>query len=249
MNRHLAIPADFNLDSEWARVPLRYWGDALDYERRDLVACEAWRDDAAIDITAVVGAMHPDHAGRSWAELLEHGPRMADNLALFRANPGYYTAGARKEPGMDYVSVDGERWFIGGDGHHRTCIARFGFADDGASFMLGGVSTMIFTVDAELQEALEAVRRAMSDRRIAADIRPSRTHVGREDGPGRRRDRYRIAVAMSLHGHERIALDRGAFLAARDMLQDEPRFMLHLPGYRLWLARKLNRLARSGGHA
>jgi len=246
MSRRLEIPAEFNLDSEWARVPLRYWGDVLDNERRDLVACEEWRDNSAIDITAVVGTMHPDYADGSWVDLLCHGKRMTSNLALFKTNPGYYTDTARKVPVMDYVSLDGEHWFIGGDGNHRTCIARFAFAGDDRQFLLKGVSTTTFTIDTEMREAVDTLRHAMVKRRVAADIRPERTHVGREDGPGWRRDRYRIVVAMNIHGHGRIALDRDALLAARDMLEGEPRFKRYLPGYRLWLVGRLRRLARSG---
>lgn len=237
------IPANFALDRDWTQVPLRSWDHILTDELRHLVTCEEWQDNSDIDITSVVGTMHPDYAGGSWVDLLTYGKRMSDNLTLYEQNPDYYTNANRKLPVMDYASVDGKDWFIGGDGNHRTCIARFGFAGNGAPFALKGISTNLYTIDTGLKQAIDDLRQMLQSRNINAIIRPERAHIGREDGAGWKRDIFQISVTLTAWSFGGMILNRKAVFAALQTIQSEPRLARYIPLYRMRLMERLRRLA------
>lgn len=106
---------------------------------------------ATLDVFRVVGTGDERYAACTWLDLLRGAERIGSRLAQLEADPSYYEQPITDHPPA-YFSFDGQRWFIGGDGHHRTVIARFLFAIEGrARTALGGVTLMRYHVDDELR--------------------------------------------------------------------------------------------------
>ncbi len=173
----------------WAGETIRPWDEALFSSLEPFKTRAYWTDQGSINVYRVVGTQHPDYAGRSWSWFLEGGKRMEHNLALLERNPGYYANTEPKRPSMYYVSMDGTDWYVGADGNHRTCIARFLFAETGRT-MLHGVHLTDYRFDHELHRLYHRLRELafMADPGIRVS---SVNHaVGRDDTPGWKLDHF-----------------------------------------------------------
>lgn len=179
----------------WADTPIRAW-DRDRFERlRPFMTSMYWMEAATLNVFNVVGTQHPDYAGQTWRWLLENGKRMPRNLALHRENPGYYYAEKRKEPSMYFMSLDGAEWYVGGDGNHRTCIARFDFAFSGRA-LIHGVNVTDYRFDERLADLCTRLDARVRQTRMPVLIRPSTQTVSREDAPGWMLERYRPGIAV-----------------------------------------------------
>ena len=92
-------------------------------------------EESSINIIRVIGTKHPDYQNMTWDEFLHQGKRMRLNLELFEKNPDYYLDTVHKLPTMHYVQIDSGEYYVGADGNHSTCIAKF-------FFFLKGISTL-----------------------------------------------------------------------------------------------------------
>ncbi len=182
----------------WAEEELEAWdGDVWLGERAAFVASDYWCDAGVLDVMLVAGTDHPEYQGRSWRWFLHHGRRMRRNLALLAENPGYYLArGEAKRPSMYFVSLDGHRWFVHGDGNHRTCIARFFFAMRGGGSVLDGVSLRDVRVDRVMWEAYGMLEELVRVRRLPYEVRAVREKLERRDGPGWQLERFRVRLEV-----------------------------------------------------
>lgn len=173
----------------WADETIRPWDEALFSRLEPFRTRVYWTDQGSVNVFRVVGTQHPDYAGRTWSWFLEGGKRMEANLALLERNPAYYDDTEPKRPSMYYVSMDGTDWYVGSDGNHRTCIARFLFAETGRT-MLHGVHLADYRFDHELHRLYlrltELARRADP----AILVEPVNRAVGRDDTPGWKLDYF-----------------------------------------------------------
>ena len=182
----------------WAGQTILPWDEKLFLEVAPFVTSHFWSDRHSINVYSVIGTAHPDFVYLSWDQFLATGQRMSFNKRLLHANPGYYLETDVKHPSMLYVSLDGEGWYVNGDGNHRTCLARFHFEQLNANgipskTMIHGVTVDSYRVDWALLELYRRIQRALRAGRgkHAGHLECARVHVARENGPAWKLDSYK----------------------------------------------------------
>lgn len=177
----------------WAGQRLLPWDSDAFREAAAFAIEKYWSGQQSINVFDVVGTQHPDYQGMSWAEFLERGKRMRQNLALQENNPGYYLDDVVKLPTMYYVAIDGSGWYVAGDGNHRTCIARFMFHRMGRT-MLHGVNVESYRTDRHAMEVFHALREAIAIKRLPLLVEPFREKISRQDTSGWMRENYMVGI-------------------------------------------------------
>ena len=168
--------------------PLLKW-NAAETEPYLFVKEKFWQDSASVNVFRVVGTQHPDYTGMSWIEFLEKGKRMGINLSLFRENPDYYLRTEKKVPGMYYQSIDGGVLYVGGDGNHRTAIAKAFFYLTGQT-TLHGVTVTDYRIDGEMKAAFEEIKETIKIRKLPIGVEFVSKAVSRDDSGGWMLERY-----------------------------------------------------------
>ena len=179
----------------WSRAAIDRWDENRLQSLMPFVRSHYWSDRHSVNVFAVVGTAHPDYCGMSWEQFLAAGKRMRANKALLESNPEYYFDTGVKLPTMLFVSLNGKHWYVNGDGNHRTCLAKFHFARLSAlglatQTMIHGVTIDDYRVDWRLHDAYLKLKEALRAARSPATVEGYRYHIGRDDGPGWKVDRY-----------------------------------------------------------
>lgn len=179
----------------WSRTVIDRWDDNRMQALMPFVRSHYWSDRHSINVFSVVGTAHPDYAGLTWEHFLQTGKRMPANQALLRTNPQYYFDTEVKHPSMLYVSLNGKHWYVNGDGNHRTCLAKYHFTRPdsggfGSQTMVHGVTVDDYRIDWRLYDAYLKLKEAVRERKKGESVEGYRYHVGREDGPAWKIDRY-----------------------------------------------------------
>jgi hypothetical protein len=200
----------------WSLSTIEAWDDNRLQALMPFVRTHYWSDRHSINVFSVVGTAHPDYAGLTWQRFLLEGKRMASNQALLRENPAYYYDTDVKHPSMLYVSLNGKHWYVNGDGNHRTCLAKFFFARQdargvGSQTMIHGVTVDDYRVDWRLHDAFLKLREAVRQRRKGEQVDGHRIHIGRDDGPAWKIDRYEPRIRfIDSRGEEQLLDLEGA---------------------------------------
>lgn len=216
----------------WASTVLEAWDDNRLQSLMPFVTSHYWSDRHSINVFSVTGTAHPDYIGLTWQEFLEQGKRMPVNRGLLQSNPGYYHQTAIRHPSMLYVSLDGKRWYVNGDGNHRTCLARFHFERLNAQghpsqTMIHGVHVDDYRVDWALLTVFQRLLALMNQRK-AGRIEGHRKLVARFDGPAWKHDVFEVSIRYLPAKGGEVFLDSDA---ATKLLQE----MEHGRGIRRWL--------------
>lgn len=161
---------------------------------------EYWCGKDSVNVFDVAGTAHPDYQGMTWLEFLKNGKRMSVNLRLAGTNPDYYFEQELKNPRMYYIRLDG-KLYVGGDGNHRTCVARAMFhllPDGGWRTNLHGVDVREYKTDQALRIACEALAAALEAKELRhVHVKPVREAVRREDAPGWSREYHDLVVEVT----------------------------------------------------
>ncbi len=96
---------------------------------------------------------------------------------------------------MYYLSIDDGDLFIGADGNHRTCIARFEFYRKGHD-ILHGVTVDNYHVDWKTKRLFDEFSEEIERKELPYSIRVEPETTLREDGPGWMIERYRIWIRV-----------------------------------------------------
>lgn len=179
----------------WAGQKLLAWDLAAFREAEQFAIEKYWSGQQSINIFEVVGTQHPDYQGMAWAEFLEHGKRMRQNLTLQESNPGYYLDDTVKLPTMYYIAIDGSGWYVAGDGNHRTCIARFMFHGMGRT-MLHGVNVESYRTDSHAREVFRSLRETIAMKGLPLLVEPFREKISRDDTGGWMREIFRVGIVL-----------------------------------------------------
>ena len=174
---------------------IQRWDD-MEFRKLQTFATEKyWQDSSSINVFRVVGTQHPDYGGWTWLDFLQGGKRMGLNLSLLRDNPGYYYDTTRKQPTMFFHSLDGGDMYIGGDGNHRTCIAKALFYLNGDS-MIHGVSLTDWRIDWALKKAFDELIALTVQKGLPFFIEAVQETMDRDDSSGWMREKYKPGVRV-----------------------------------------------------
>ena len=154
-----------------------------------------WQDAGSVNIFRIVGTEHPDYAGLTWLSFLELGKRMYLNLDLFDKNPGYYRETQKKIPSMYYQSIDGGDLYIGGDGNHRTAIAKAAFFLTGET-TLHGVTVTDYRIDWKFKEIYEELTELIVKKRLSYKADIISETVLRDDTAGWMLEKYDLKIKL-----------------------------------------------------
>lgn len=152
-----------------------------------------WEQNGSVNIFRVEGTTHPGCQKMTWGDFLRMGKRMEDNLERMEDNPDYYLQDVPRSPGIFFRRVDGGPWFVTKDGKHRTCIAK-------ALFLLWERTSLHGVTLTEHVLDHESMRLAERLKSRGHEVKVERRPVAREDGPGWRRDLFRVEVFVRTAG-------------------------------------------------
>jgi len=210
----------------WASDVIKAWDEERYRQLEAFVTQDYWTDQGSVNVFRVVGTQHRDYQGKTWLEFLETGKRMDLNLELYRKKPGYYQETGRKKPMMYYLTMDGLSYYVGADGNHRTCIARFDYHYREQT-VLHGVSINHMHVDVEFYQLYQQLKTVIKERKILVNLEVRRSHKGREDTPGWKLDSYQPQIV-----YEDVETLNTELLDKSDIA--EKIRMLSMPARRRW---------------
>lgn len=179
----------------WADKPIARWDQDLLDKVMPFIKSHYWCDRDSINVFSVVGTAHPDYIGLTWFEFLLQGKRMRVNQHLLETNPTYYLDTQVKHPSMLYISLDGNHWYVNGDGNHRTCLARFQFERLNAQNLstnttVHGVTCDDYRVDWEFYDTYLSIQKLLQEHPHMGSISAERKSTRREDNAGWKIDYY-----------------------------------------------------------
>jgi len=96
---------------------------------------------------------------------------------------------------MYYLTLDGLNYYIGADGNHRTCIARFDYHYRGQT-VLHGVTVNHMHVDVEFLQLYRQLKDICRERKLLVNIDAQRINQGREDTAGWKLDLYQPQIVF-----------------------------------------------------
>jgi hypothetical protein len=176
----------------WAEDILEHYSD--DGKLLLFESSKYWCDNESINIHDIVGTAHGNYSDRSWLHLLNRGIRMLNiNLPLLASNPNYYLEVARKEPKMEYTTVD-DKTYIHMEGNHRTCIARFYFYYQGLT-TLHGVKVEKHFIDHSFKTAYEHLEKIVTSA-VKCKMEVQKTTLNRVDTAGWCREFYETTAML-----------------------------------------------------
>ncbi|WP_260602918.1 hypothetical protein [Pseudomonas aeruginosa] len=118
---------------------------------------------------------------------------MPKNLLALLANPSYYLQPTERRPAIHYNTLDGLSFYIGSDGNHRTCIARFFLAEQQKS-QLHDVTLNHYQVNDAFYHLYGQLRQQVLLQGLPVQIHPERAQLGREDTAGWKMDTYQTTL-------------------------------------------------------
>ncbi len=214
-----AEPHDFdfvrrqlNAPPHWANQTLHTWSAALPRDKQPFVTRHYWTETGSVNVFRVVGTDHWDYQGKTWLQLLTDGKRMPRNLQYLDDNPSYYLEPQPRRPRIYYNTVDGLDYYVGSDGNHRTCLARFYLHEQGQS-QLHDVTVSHYHVDEIAFQTWQNAQAALHARRRPITLLPRPVQAGRDDTAGWKLDHYRLEFEWrDLDSGQDEILDRDAFI-------------------------------------
>lgn len=141
---------------------------------------KSWCDNASVNIQRVYGTSHADYIGMTWRELLSKGKRMPANLKLFQQNPDYYLRLDEKTFPPMHIHFYNGKGYVGEDGNHRTCIARF-FLYGKKSPFLHGVRLTEVQTDFRMEALFSEIQALLPG---WCSVSAVSKEVSRDDGDG-----------------------------------------------------------------
>ncbi|WP_434986923.1 hypothetical protein [Vreelandella zhaodongensis] len=182
--RHLA-----SMPPDWSLEPIKPWEAVYSRDASAFVSREYWTDTGSVNVFRVVGTMHHQYQGKTWLQFLLGGKRMQHNLQRLMDNPGYYLHPVNRRPKIDYYTIDGLDYFVGSDGNHRTCLARF-FLDQEGKSQLHEVTVHHHHLDQAFFNVYRSLQGSIREHHVAKVIWPDRRLLGRDDTAGWKVDRF-----------------------------------------------------------
>jgi hypothetical protein len=181
------------------------WDKAFPSSKQKFVVQENRKEKQTVNLSKVVGTHHQTYAGNmTWRELLNSGQRMQGPdgwISKVDKNPKLFSESSMPYHDIHYGTVDGENYYIIGEGNHRTTIAKFLFALQGVEPLLQGVTTTTYTVDWKACEAHENCLQTIERKKLKLWIQVNRQEI--ENGYRGSNCFMRFTVTCSTTGESR----------------------------------------------
>jgi len=204
---HWLVTKIKSLHQELFTSKLEFWDEGYFSTLRPFVKEFYWNSQASINVFRVKGTQHPDYQGLTWIEFLETGKRMPLNLSLFEQNPDYYLTCSSKQPTMFYQGINGGHLYIGGDGNHRTAIARAYFYIEGRN-VLHGVDLKDYRIDWEMRHVFGLIQEVVALRKLSYIVEPHQRPIKRIDSGSWMEEKYEVLIKVKdLNKREEFLLD------------------------------------------
>ncbi|WKS98612.1 MULTISPECIES: hypothetical protein [Gallibacterium] len=174
----------------WSSDKLSYWDDNKLFLAEKFKLAHYYTAQGSINVFRIIGTSHPDYAECSWLELLtKKGKRMDINLPLQEKNPDYYLNTNIKQPTMYFNTFDGLHFYVGIDGNHRSCIARFYLHQLGKTD-LHGVTINHYQIDWDFYKLYQTLMALIAQYQLPVQLTVISTHTSRQDSAGWKIDYY-----------------------------------------------------------
>ncbi|MDG2961741.1 hypothetical protein [Exercitatus varius] len=168
---------------EWANDEILAWDQQYFNLAQAFMRHHYWTSQGSINVFRVVGTAHQQYQHRPWLDLLTSGKRMDINLPLQQKKPEYYREVQPKVPMMYFNTLDGIHYYVGADGNHRTCIAKFMFYETGET-QLHGVTINHYDIHNEFYQLFRQLQSRIKQLNLSVVITPVSTLLKREDTAG-----------------------------------------------------------------
>lgn len=201
------VRRQINLPPNWSSNVIGVWEDVYPRHAEAFLTTHYWSDSASINVQRVIGTDHWDYQGKTWLEFLQSGKRMQRNLQALVDNPNYYLELVQRQPSIFYNTTDGINYYIGADGNHRTCLAKFFLAEHDKA-QLHNVTLNHYEVQTEFLNCFSRLKALVQQLALRVEIYPERVQAGRDDTAGWKMDRYQtFLVWRDLDNHQEIRLN------------------------------------------
>lgn len=212
------VQKQINNPPHWGDERLLSWDDAFPQECQQFVTQHYWTAEASVNVFNVVGTEHWDYQGKTWLEFLQGGRCMPLNLQCLETNPNYYLSLTQRNPQIYYKTVDGVRFYVGSDGNHRTCLARFLLAEQ-AKAHIHCVTVDHYKVDWAFYNVYQQLKAIIVENRLPYTLDVRNTPNGREDTAGWKIDNFHVVIILTnLETYESCSLDLFQALEKKDTL-------------------------------
>lgn len=147
---------------------------------------------ASINIHEVTGTAYPDYAADdTWLNRLLLGRRMPEHLKRLQEDPSYYYSTVAK-PDMKFIKI-GSEIYMGDEGFHRACIARFLFFYEGLT-TFHGVSLQEYVIDEAFENAFNRLEALVVKDNLPIQMEIRRDTTRTVDFAGWKRDCTKLSV-------------------------------------------------------
>lgn len=179
----------------WSQEKLLAWDKAYPRDSHNFLKRHYWTAEASVNVFNVVGTDHWDYQGKTWLDFLQGGKRMPLNLQSLESNPDYYLSLINRNPHIHYYTTDGLEFYVGSDGNHRTCLARF-FLFEQAKAYLHCVTIDHFQVDWVFYEIYQQLKQVITEKQLPYEITSNNQSIGREDTAGWKTDLFEPSITL-----------------------------------------------------
>jgi|GEM_PF-1022761 haemophilus-specific protein, uncharacterized len=167
----------------WAFDIIQPWEDPYRSLMGTFIRRHYWTSQGSINVFQVIGTTHQQYQNRPWMDLFTSGKRMDINLPLQDKKPEYYRATTNKLPSMYFNTLDGMNYYIGQDGNHRTCIAKFMFYETGET-QLHDVTINHYDIDEAFYQVYSELNDKIKQLGLSVVLTAESKSIKREDTAG-----------------------------------------------------------------
>lgn len=186
----------------WAFDIIQPWDSQYLIQARMFLRRHYWTSQGSVNVFQVIGTTHQQYQNCSWIDFFTTGNKMDINIPLQNKQPEYYRNTAQKLPSMYFNTFDGIHYYIGTDGNHRTCIAKFMFYETGET-QLHGVTINHYDIDDAFYRVYRELSEKISQLGLSISLSAESNAIKREDTAGWMIDYFEPCLRWKEYDRER----------------------------------------------
>lgn len=185
----------------WAFDSIQPWDTQYLSRAGTFLRRHYWTSQGSVNVFRVVGTDCQQYQNCSWLDFLTSGKKMNINLSLQNKQPEYYRDIAVKLPTIYFNTFDGIDYYIGSDGNHRTCLAKFMFYETGET-QLHGVTINHYDIDEAFYRLYRELSEKISQLGLSVILTAESKQIKREDTAGWMIDYFQPYLIWKEYGKE-----------------------------------------------